>query len=308
MKEKVSQIDTETLEGREARQVLDKVLSKDGFDQLQSFLSSKGLEPQYDGAKVGRVTEANGAERHVAVIPYGRDNPRSHRWVVSDDRNDSASKNVESFILYNGLDEFSKSDLEELEIGSQGAVSAQSVEEHLPSVLSAHFFERTQSSGVSAQAAEEGPIKSVSATVNNGELSTKTNEFDSVNDLLVGGESGGVSAQSTQIPNCDTCYRKHMQCSSWNLKCVGYIISMHLVALGSCYACYQSGGFAEVVKGCTVCVGSVGVIYLSPGKDLGCDIGHNCNYEWGCVPEDSESRLCGCPNIKVTCSEVYRDA
>lgn len=312
MKEKISEVEVESLDGHEAKRVTQKIRKKDSYKILKEFVINKGLSPNLRSADVSVVTEANGAERNVVLIPLKSVNKRSK----ADSKQGGGSgypqsgPSSDSFIVYNGLDDLSEKEIESLDLNVSGDVSAQNNSQKSLKPFSVLIFEQVKSNTASAQNEKNNRVRVTSASIENGQVKTNSKEAASMDSFLGGVKRNEVTAQG----GCNTCYRNNYSCTNYNFWCVSKIAGIYLAAIGSCGLCYTSGGTAEIIFACSICLGSViGAISNSASDEVGCDPGNDCGYEWVCVSDDKESDLCNCPDNyqnsdDLECSDTYRPA
>lgn len=218
-------------------------------------------------------------------------------------QNSPSNANTRSLIIYTGLDELCAKEIRQSGWVRDDDLSSQEVRRRAPNAFSAYLVNHQQTGDVSAQDIKNNTPDITAVTVENGGIVTSSEAGSSLNSLTNGSNTGNISAQGF----CSTCQRKVTVYSSWNYLCVAYLAGVWGGTIIACGACVVTSGW--LVPACGVCLTEIGVSLGSLSEDVaGCDVGHDCHQEWRCVSEENEDNFCGCPNIKVTCREVHRDA
>ncbi|MFC6823669.1 hypothetical protein [Halopelagius fulvigenes] len=123
-------------------------------------------------------------------------------------------------------------------------------------------------------------------TVNDsGEIVSESKDVTDVLNSVTSVSGDGVVKKASEEENgisiaaSDGCYRecRSYVCDSYNLECIGQLVFMGVISLGTCLGC----GTIDITKAsCLVCFGSLGTTSLSP---FTCHLGDNCSTRYVCV-------------------------
>jgi len=260
----VDSIDAEIVSGHKRAKGLHSALKNNDVRKLlENYHQSKGRVRDLQGAVVSHVTEKNGEDRYVVLLPLIKPGTDSRNRSLAD---------YDSFILYNGLEDIS-ADL----IGTDDLRNVQGYELGVNNQGSKAQVQSTDTgTNIKATYIENGSLTSEVASVSEPDIQTQDQE----------------TIQKSQF--CTTCTQTKTKCQSTNWGCVLLTASTYGASIIACGSCALTSGI--LIAACGYCLTNV---MAAGAASLMCDIGEDCEEITECVDESLEDRVC-CPNYKVT--------